>query len=1052
MKRYGISIGGAVCLLVAASSCEPELEGVVRFAAEKETETKSLVLAVESEAWPSTRTSLGADVESIFSGAVLAAYNASTGRLDSELEIAPEALGGEIAMTLPAGVKYNLYLLGNLWEIGAGGLRRSVSFPSDEASLKSLYYRMDGGDAGDGYRREKFSEAALYGIPLYWSQTGVSVGSATAVEVNMKRLFARLTVEVDHSGIAGSSLENFVNGSLGIRQINCRLSPFAPEGSRALSSADIIDIGDCDSSMENALCGEFVYYVPENRQGVLLPGNTDPALKNMDSVEAVSAGLGGLLTYVEFRGELGEGSGFDGTAVYRFLLGKDAVSDFDIGRNLSFRVELGFRMESIFNAEWKVEVEGLSDRREFFLSGELAGRVSDGRRVVVRKNRPAVLDLNILMHSGGPNLISSALLVDEGYEPSHIGDVAWTSDFWSATHDAANEPKRAALSSLGIDVGYEDGRFLFEVSDPSRFVSGESVPIVLTLYPGGKKTSVEIVCREDIGVSSDSGLPSDPIYVAQRRSLSFSGFEGDTIYYVADQNSTSGGQHCYNKHWKTSASLSDSFPTCKLDSDASIVYPFRDSEAYASQSLSPSEELEVCCFFPNDLRATEGTIADGAILICSDDPLNDGIIRIPLYIRLPRIYAAGHTSPIVLSFDGTEMDIRYKLLSTDKTELDPGDFDPGLTEALLMPTVSYDAESFPWLAALDIDVFKGKAYVARTSLDEGNIEDAFPFGTSLDGNYALGAITVTSSSLISRYALPMKYSFKLSIPRLSPIVSVPEWYQYLSEYGTDGEMVAKLYCRQTGGEVGRFEFSHSGEGTEFTCQRSGKTLRPVTEGEYDGSDVYAWYYRGSSQPQRMDDGEYVPGGLIVPYGPQEVRLTVTNKWDGRKVVSSTSFVIKHSVILGQIGIFGSYTHASVYPLPGRNISYIMSLYDKVDSNTRKWMLTSLGSSAWLDHYLSGPDFRVGVDELKYGQLEEKVRWKRNNFPVSYMRSSSSVWTAALAKKAFEGGVWLNGLDSDLSGTNGWFDDVRVTGNQYMRMFFSTTKGGYVFTTGYNYFG
>lgn len=37
MKRYGI-IAGAVGILVAASSCEPELEGVVSFASGNETE------------------------------------------------------------------------------------------------------------------------------------------------------------------------------------------------------------------------------------------------------------------------------------------------------------------------------------------------------------------------------------------------------------------------------------------------------------------------------------------------------------------------------------------------------------------------------------------------------------------------------------------------------------------------------------------------------------------------------------------------------------------------------------------------------------------------------------------------------------------------------------------------------------------------------------------------------------------------------------------------------------------------------------------------------
>ena len=1047
-KIFAVLIG-----MLLAASCEPELVGVVRFDDDDNPQTRSLTLSIGSEDWPETRTSLGTEVETIFSGAVLAAYDASSGRLDSELRIAPEALGGEISITLPAGRSYNLYLLGNLWEIGSDGSKRGVSFPADESSLEDFYYRMDGGGTADGYRRETFAESAIYGIPVCWSYPGVAPSSAK-VSVIMQRLFSKLTVEVDHSGIAGTSLDAFVNGSLKLRQVNCRLMPFAPDGSRALSAGDVLAYGDADATMENALCREFVYYVPENRQGELLPGNTDPSLKTLDSVEAVKTGLGGLVTYVEFRADMGAESGFSGSAVYRFLLGRDAVGDFDIGRNLGYRVSLGFRAESIFAPEWKVEVDGLTDRREFYLSGSLAGKLPAGQKVVVRKNRAAELDLNLEMSGGGANVISSARLVDEGYTPSSLTDVAWTADFWSATHDSAHEPQREALAALGIAVSYAGGRFLFEVSDPSRFAPGSSVPLTLTLYPGGRKISAEIVTRDDITVSGDTGAPEDLIYVAQCRNLSFSGFEGDTVFYVADQNSASGGLHSYNTHWKASPSLSASFPGYyRTASDGSIVYPFSEPSSYTSQSLPSDGTLQLCCFGPTDSRDYDGKSAPGSILICSNDPLNDGIITIPLNIRLPKLKDTNtRYSLLALPFDGSGVAVGFSLTATDGSALKLEDFNETLYDALLKPVLTFDSAAYPWLQNIEIDIFSGTAYLARTSLGSDNIEDAFPIDTG-KSSYSLGSISIAMTSMLNRHFTARTQAFAVTLPRLTATADL-DWCTYLTQSEEDTEISVYVKCAQGKGDLSCFEFNTSGEGVEFECfYGSKKVLRPVIEGTYDGVANYKWSYRESSQPTQVD-GEYVPGGLILPYGPQTVTLTVTNRWDGRKLVSSSSFTIKHSAHVYQIGLFNRSKTATVYPLPPKNIKYVMSLYSKVPIQTRQWMLKILGGDEWLKHYISGPDFMIGTAGYrKYKQTSTGVYWHRQNFPVSYMDESATSWSADLARQAYEDSNcgWLNAPLSDSGMVSGWQEDPSATGNKYLKLLLSNNKGGYVYTGDYLYY-
>ncbi len=1046
MRPYRI-LAALLWLLPLAAACEPELPGLVKFSGESDdggTQTKSIELRIEGEDWPGTRTSLGSGVESIFSGAVLAAYDASTGRLDSEIEIAPEALGGRISISLPSGKSYNLYLLGNLWEIGSDGLKRGVPFPADEASLEDLFYRMDGGSAGGGYRRETFAEAATYGIPLCWSQTGVKVPSTATVQVQMKRLFARLTVEVDHSGIAGSSLEAFVNGSLKLRQVNSRLMPFAPGGSRALSLDDVLPYGDADSAMENALCREFVYYVPENRQGVLLPGNTDPSAKTLDNV---GTALGGLVSYVEFKADIGPASGFSGSTVYRFLLGKDAVADFDIERGLSFKVSLGFNAESLFSPDWKVQVDGLADTREFYLSGALAGRIPDGKKVVVRKNRAAELDLNLEMSGGGANAITSAKLVDGGYSAANLTDVAWTSDFWSATHNSANEPQREALSALGIAVSYAGGRFLFEVSDPSRFVSGKSVPLTLTLYPGTRTITAEIVTRDDITVSGDTGAPEDPIYVAQCRTLSFSGFEGSTLYYIADQSANSGGKHTYNTHWKTSPSLSAAFPGYyKLASDGSVIYPFDEPGSYASQSLSAGETLQFCCFAPTDTRAYDGKKAPGSLIICSDDPLNDGITTIPLNIILPKLTVTSDYSRMVISFDGNEIDLDAKFTNADGTALAASDFNSDLFEALLKPTIKFDETACPWLANLSFDFFESKVYFAKTTLGTLKVEDAFPYDPKYSNQtYNLGSLSISMPKLLYFQQAPSR-KFSLSIPRLGELSSQKDSISYyFGDSGTEAFIHRQLICCQMEGDTSRFEFTYTNNGCSFTC-KSGKVLRPLIEAEYNGSTIYSWRYNETSQPSVVD-GEYVPGGLILPYGPQTVTLTVTNKWDGRKLFTSSTFDIKYSTVLYQIGLFHNSKIATVYPLPLKNITYMTALNGKAENSTLKWMLKVLGSDEWLKHYYSGPDFRINyVYKRNLPSSGKKILWSKNNYPVTYFDSSAGKWTEALAKKTFEAStdIWLNGI-YDENG-NSIETDPAITGNKYLSLIYSTRKEGYVYNS------
>ena len=384
MKRKSLFEIFAILLMAASYSCDPN-PVPVHFGQDG-TGTKSVELRVGTDFPAPSKSSLGAGIESLFTGAVLAVYDHETGILEAEIEIPADMLGNSMLISLPMGGTYDMYLIGNLRLLADDGSAVLPSMPATSAGLETFDYRLDGGAAGDGFRRERFDEVSRWGIPLCWSRSGVDPLVDTSVDISMQRLFAKVVLKIDHSGFAGTDREAFVNGSVHIRQANCRLQPFAAGGSRAAGSGDVIVQSDYEDSMENGLVKEFVFYVPENMQGVLMPGNTSAGDKDMEGVEAASGieGIGARLTFLEFVGRLNMAdSGFEGDVTYRFFLGRDDCTDFTVERNKELRISLKFNPLSIFEPDWKLDSGGLTDSRRIFLSGDLAGTLPQDKEIYV---------------------------------------------------------------------------------------------------------------------------------------------------------------------------------------------------------------------------------------------------------------------------------------------------------------------------------------------------------------------------------------------------------------------------------------------------------------------------------------------------------------------------------------------------------------------------------------------------------------------------------------------------------------------------------------------
>lgn len=232
---------------------------------------------------------------------------------------------------------------------------------------------------GFTYSLSSFDGVGASGIPMSGMLAGVTPNDSRRT-IPVDRLFAKVSIRILHTSMENSSLTtpyayNLKNISMYIRQANTSLSPFAKLGSRAMALSDVTDFSDYCADMgsredyEGSLPPSglgpgpgyfqdttFVFYVPENVQGVLLQGNTDPLGKVEDAIKDIGGkDYSRLCTYVELNARReNTGHGYSGSVMYRFYLGDDDVSDFSVNGNCSYDLTLDLTEEGLHLDSWKV--------------------------------------------------------------------------------------------------------------------------------------------------------------------------------------------------------------------------------------------------------------------------------------------------------------------------------------------------------------------------------------------------------------------------------------------------------------------------------------------------------------------------------------------------------------------------------------------------------------------------------------------------------------------------------------------------------------------------
>ncbi len=309
--------------------------------------------------------------ENKITGITFAAYDNSTGMLISCLHTDQSRFD----ISLDKSKTYRIVMLANMGDMTA-------KFPSKMSGLSSLKHTI-----------ASYSQMNSLGLPMVCD---VVTPWQPSLTLSLRRLVAKLVVTVDKSDIAsmgGGGAASFRNARISVSRISRALYPFAAGGSRASRTSDLFPTDgleyDTFSSPTANVSEELVLYVPENRQGTLLPGNTE----SMDKSES-NAALSGeeLCTFISLNGvKNGSVDGVSGNLTYRLFPGADNVSNFDLEGGKKYMIRLKLTWDGMhIEGNWKVEKSNWSDSREIYFSLDKDSGYTTSRSINLAKGSTQV--------------------------------------------------------------------------------------------------------------------------------------------------------------------------------------------------------------------------------------------------------------------------------------------------------------------------------------------------------------------------------------------------------------------------------------------------------------------------------------------------------------------------------------------------------------------------------------------------------------------------------------------------------------------------------------
>ena len=324
MRRIISFIGAALlmcsCIYEDLSDCPNYIQGIGK--------PVDVEFSVSCNDSTETRSSISASETAVANLNLLVYYD---GKLEASSYIESPT---SFSMSLVKGRTYNMYSLANMGKVTA---------PATEDQMLSYQYSIS-----------KITDIKQ-GFPMCWRIEDKTIsGTSPAISIILERMVSRINFNID-----SSELEDFTVTAVRLRQAALKMYPFLQDGSDGSRASNPSEVGDGDWASSSDLTklnagGKATFYALENCQGVLLPGNKSAESKIPSEIPSSAD----LCTYLEMTASYsGEYEGVpvsSDNVVYRFYIGKDNCSDFNVIRNNDVDISLTVTRDRIFDESWRV--------------------------------------------------------------------------------------------------------------------------------------------------------------------------------------------------------------------------------------------------------------------------------------------------------------------------------------------------------------------------------------------------------------------------------------------------------------------------------------------------------------------------------------------------------------------------------------------------------------------------------------------------------------------------------------------------------------------------
>lgn len=250
-----------------------------------------------------------------------------------------ESPGKDILLDIVPGYEYSVYAIAN-----CGDLTGNAAV-SDPDRLKELVWEIESVEDMTG---------ASGAVPMSGILEKTMVEKGSTLSMRLTRLLSKFRITLDTSEL-DPEVNTFEVEEVRIRNINRRVAYF--QESRAVTPDDVISGGIAleGEDLADIFTTGVDFYLPENIQGELLPGNTD------EKTHVPSDFYSNLCTYVEIHVRYRSSEHYNDRLVYRYYLHDRSLSNFDVRRNTMYTCRTTFSGDGINETGWRIDVSAMKD-------------------------------------------------------------------------------------------------------------------------------------------------------------------------------------------------------------------------------------------------------------------------------------------------------------------------------------------------------------------------------------------------------------------------------------------------------------------------------------------------------------------------------------------------------------------------------------------------------------------------------------------------------------------------------------------------------------------